>query len=177
MVYQISSSEQGMAGLVGGGRRGLVAGLTRRCQCGALELAQGGAREGGEQVDALGGLVASQGGARMGDEGCLVEVVAEAEGYPGDDLLTPVGVWYPGDGGLGDGGVLLQHRFDLTGVDVEAAGDDHLLDAAADLQLARGGVEAADVAGAEPAIGGEGLGRGCGVARVTVEDVRAADLD
>src|SRR5262249_59370230 len=94
---------------------------------GALELAQGGARQGGEQVDALGALVTGQGGVRVGDKGGLVEGVAGSAGDPRGDLLTPVRVRNPGDGRLRDRGVALQDHFDLAGVDVETAGDDPLL--------------------------------------------------
>src|SRR5262249_3919679 len=127
---------------------------------GALELAQGGAGQGGEQVDAFGALVAGQGGVRVGDEGGLVEGVAGAAGDPRGDLLTPVRVRNPGDGRLPDRGVALQALSAPGGVGVEPAGDDHLLAAAADHQVAGGGVEPADVAGAEPAVGCEGLRRG-----------------
>src|SRR5215831_12643842 len=146
-------------------------------QGGALELAQGGAGQGGHQVDALGALVARQGGARVRDECGLVEGMARAEGDPRGDLFAPVRVRHARDRRLRYGRVLLQDRFDLARVDVEAPGDDHLLDAAADHQVARGGVEPADVAGAEPAVRREGLRRGRWAARVAVEDVRATDLD
>src|SRR5437868_13384932 len=47
--------------------------------------------------------------------------------------------------------MLVQHRFDLGGVDVEAGADDQLLGAAADVEGVA--VEAREIAGVEPAIG------------------------
>src|SRR5215469_8784873 len=110
-------------------RRG---GGSRRSQGAALELAEGGAGQRGQQVDALGAFVPREGSARVRDERGLVEVVAGAEGDPRGDLLAPVRVRHPGDGGFRDRGVVLEDGLDLARVDVEAAGDDHLLDATAD---------------------------------------------
>jgi hypothetical protein len=66
-----------------------------------------------------------------------------------------------------------QQLLDLAGVDVVAAGDDQLPAAPLDAQVAAL-VEAAQVAGAEPAVGVEGLGDGLRVAPVAAEHVGAA---
>jgi hypothetical protein len=57
-----------------------------------------------------------------------------------------------------------------------AAEDDQLLAASLEVEVAVG-VQAAEVAGAEPAVGGEGLAVGLRVVAVAVEDVGAAQLD
>ena len=54
------------------------------------------------------------------------------------------------DGSLGDGLVLHQHRLQVAGIDVEAAGDDHVLGAVDDEQVAIG-IHPADVARVVPA--------------------------
>ena len=61
---------------------------------------------------------------------------------------------------------------DLARVHVVAAGDDQLLARPDDAQVAVA-VELAEVAGAEPAVGGEGLGVGVGPLPVAAEHVRA----
>ena len=68
-------------------------------------------------------------------------------------------------------------RLDLVGEDVLAAGEhDQLLAAAADVEVA-GVVEPAEIARAEEAVGGEGLGGGLGIVPVAREQVGPARLD
>ena len=73
--------------------------------------------------------------------------------------------------------VVLERGLDLARVDVQPAADDQLLAAAGDLEAPVVGVEPAEVAGAEPAVGGERLRRGLGALPVAREDLRAADED
>ena len=78
---------------------------------------------------------------------------------------------------LTDQRVAAQTVLELGGGDVLATGgDDELLLASSDAQVAVV-IEGADVAGAEPAVGGEGLGSGLGVVVIRGEDTQAADLD
>ena len=73
---------------------------------------------------------------------------------------------------LGDAGHLVDAALDLGRVDVVAAADDQVLAAADDRDVAAV-VDLADVAGLEPAVGGELLARLLGHAPVAREDVRA----
>ena len=87
------------------------------------------------------------------------------------------GLPVPDDEHLADEWVAAQAVLELGGGDVLASGgDDELLLASGDAQVAVL-VEGADVAGAEPAVGGEGLGGGRGVVVVGGEDSDTADLD
>ena len=69
-----------------------------------------------------------------------------------------------------------QQVLDLLGRDVLPLADDHVLEPPGDDQVPPV-VESAQVAGAEEAVGGEGLGVRVGPAPVAIEDVRPADLD
>ena len=77
--------------------------------------------------------------------------------HDGADLLAESLVGHADDRGLGHVGVLVERGFDLGRVDVLAAADDDVLQPVDDVEVAVG-VEAAEVAGVEPAVG-ERLGR------------------
>src|SRR5216683_3366730 len=71
----------------------------------------------------------------------------------------------------------LQYDLHLMRIDIQAAGDDHFLNAAPDDEVPARRVYPADVAGAEPAVPGEG-GRGRRrVVPVAAEDLGASELD
>ena len=70
----------------------------------------------------------------------------------GTDLLAEALVRDAEHGGLGHRGVLVDDLLDLAGVDVEPAADDQVLLAVHDGEVAVG-VDGADVAGGEPALG------------------------
>ena len=80
------------------------------------------------------------------------------------DLAEPL-VGNADDRGLRDRGVLAQHLLDLGGVAVEAADDEHVLAAIGDAQETLL-VEHADVAGVQPAVGVDRLGRRGGILEV-----------
>ena len=61
-----------------------------------------------------------------------------------DRLATAVSLVGADDGGFGDARVLVQHTLDLGGIDVLAAGDDHVLLAVVDGEVAVG-IAGADV--------------------------------
>src|SRR4029079_7158035 len=91
--------------------------------------------------------------------------------------LTPAFVRNPGYRGFRHGRMTLERDLDLTRVHVQAARDDHLLRPAADHQVPGGRVYCADVAGAEPAVRGEGSLAAGRVVPVAGENVRSAELD
>lgn len=69
----------------------------------------------------------------------------------GDGDLAPLRVVLAADTGFEDGGVGEQGGLDLGGIDIFAAGDDQVVAAVEDVEVAFG-IEVADVAGGEPAI-------------------------
>src|SRR5688572_25450564 len=75
-------------------------------------------------------------------------VRVEADG--GGDGLTPERVGQGEDASLADGGVGAEHALDLCGIDVLAAGDDHVVTAVEDVEVAVG-VEVAGVTRVQPA--------------------------
>src|SRR5262249_54955689 len=83
-----------------------------------------------------------------------------ARGYDeGSHLLAPPLAREPGDGDLVHGGMLLQPQLALARVDVEASGDDQLLDPAADGERAVL-ADLADIAALEEAVRRERFGGG-----------------
>ena len=79
-------------------------------------------------------------------------------------------------GRLGDAGQRVDLALDLLRIDVEAAGDDQVLGAPDDRDVAAR-VDPSEIAGDEETVGAE-LGRGLvGHPPIALEDVRAADLD
>jgi hypothetical protein len=69
----------------------------------------------------------------------------------GVDALAPVGVRKADDGALGDGGMEGDGVLDLSRIDVLATGDDHVLEAVDDVEVALI-VEVSAVAGVHPAV-------------------------
>ena len=103
-----------------------------------------------------------------------VEVVGRFD--VGGDDLAPLVRRRADDGGVDHRRMRAQDVLDLARVHVVAAADDQLLRPSDDAEVAVG-VELADVAGAEPAVGGERLGVGVGPVEVAGEHVRAPHLD
>ena len=91
----------------------------------------------------------------------------------GDDPLAPLGVGDTEDLGVGDEEVLAEPPGDGGDRDLHAAADDHVVDAADDLQ-ASVLVEAAGVGGEEPAVD-DGLGGQPGVVGVVAEERGTGD--
>jgi len=77
------------------------------------------------------------------------------------------------DGGIVDRGMLQEEVLDFGGIDVEAAGDEHVLAAAIDV-IEAFGVAVGEVAGVEPAVGVDGGGGGLGLVPEAARDVRSA---
>src|SRR5215510_8880011 len=84
--------------------------------------------------------------------------------------LAPLGRRRAHDGHVDDTRMRPQDVLDLPGVHVVAPGDDQLLGPPHDGEVA-GVVPGTDIAGVEPAVGGEGLGGGLGPPPVTGEHV------
>src|SRR5262249_13017774 len=93
-----------------------------------------------------------------------------------DHGFAEVGMLDANHGALADARHLVDYALDLLGVDVEAAGDDEVLGAADDREIAVG-VEPADVAGPEEAVRPELAARLLRVAPAAPEDVGAVDLE
>ena len=72
--------------------------------------------------------------------------------------------------------MLVEHLLDLARVDVVAAADDHVL-LAVDDEVVAVGIDAADVAGVEPTVRVDRLGRRVGALPVALHDIVAADGD
>src|SRR5690554_5119633 len=72
--------------------------------------------------------------------------------------------------------MLAQGRLDLRRVAVEAADDEHVLEPAGDAQVALL-VQAADVAGVQPALLIKGAAGGLGVAEIALHQVEATQAD
>ena len=62
----------------------------------------------------------------------------------GDHALSPLGVVDAVDSGFGDGGVVFEDGFDLGGMDILTATDDHRITAPEDVEVAVG-VEVTEV--------------------------------
>src|SRR5215210_4427149 len=81
-------------------------------------------------------------------------------------------IWYADHGDVGDPVQPGEGLLDLGGIDVEAAGDVHVLEPVGDGQVAFG-VERADVAGVQPAVGVDRLRGGFIVVEVAEHHVVA----
>ena len=118
-------------------------------QLGLQDLVDAGAGQEVEEADLPRDLVAGKAGAAVGEEVLGPGDGARPEDDPGAANLAPSLVRHADHGGLGHTGVLVEGGFDLGGIDVLAAGDEHVLqpveDAAEALLVALD-----DVAGAEP---------------------------
>src|SRR5256885_2174280 len=92
------------------------------------------------------------------------------------DALPEIRMRSAEDGALRDARQRLQLRLDFPGIDIAAAADDEILDPPCDAHVAIA-IDAAQISGLEPAVGGE-LGAGSiGVSPVTGKDVRSRDLE
>jgi len=91
------------------------------------------------------------------------------------DLAEP-SVGHADHRGLGNGRVPGQRLLDLGRVHVDPAADVHVLEPVGDRQVAAF-VEAADVAGVQPAVGVDRLGRRGRVVQVAEHHVRPAEQD
>src|SRR4029453_15910993 len=98
------------------------------------------------------------------------------ERHGGADLLAELGMGDPDDRALAHRRVLVEHLLELPRVDVVAAANDQLLLAVDDEEVAVL-VDAPDVAGPKPAIGGQDLSGGLRSAPVARHHVVAADGD
>uniref|UniRef100_A0A0N4Z3R1 Transcriptional regulator n=1 Tax=Parastrongyloides trichosuri TaxID=131310 RepID=A0A0N4Z3R1_PARTI len=116
------------------------------------DLARGVARQGRDDLDRARDLEAGEGLAAGVAQGVFAGRLAGAQHHQRLDRLAPAVVGHADHGGLGHGRMLEQGALDLSGIDVLAAGHDHVLDAVANIEIALG-VQAARVAAAEPAVG------------------------
>ena len=124
-------------------------------------------------TDRLRDLVARQARAEMLQHRRRVELHARCRDHDGAADLAPARVGHGDDARLGDAAELRQRQLDLGGIDVLAAGDEHVLLAIDDVVVALV-VAAHEIAGVEPARAAEGLAGGIGVAEVAERDHRAA---
>ena len=141
-------------------------GTIRGGECGAVDLAVGGEREGGEPDDGGGehevGQAGLQGGAELGAPVEGGGVAAGGGEEVGDEAGIAGAVLADECDGVADLGLLAEDGFELAELDAEAAELDLLVEAAEDLELAVGEV-AGEIAGAVEACGGlAGCGEGIG---------------
>ena len=106
-------------------------------------------------VDGLGALVRGQ--LLAGERDRSLPRWPPLQCHNGLDRLAPFLVGHADDGDLHDRGMLGEYPLDLDRVDVLATRDDHVLEPVLDEDVAAV-VDAADVAGAEPAVLGDRLG-------------------
>ena len=184
-------AHRGLA-LAGGGaiRLGqLGAGVARRRQPGAIELAVGGDGQGGElDVDArhheVGQLLA-EGGAQRRRRDRSAARPAGRRHHVGDQALAGGAVVADHHGAGGDGRLFAEARLDLAQLDAEAAQLDLVVGAAAEIEGAVG-PPAHPIAGAIEAagaghrrrerVGDEALGVQLGAAEIAAGDAEAADV-
>ena len=111
--------------------------------------------------------------ARDGRQGCVR--VNQAHQHR-EHRLAEIGVRQADHGAFGDAGDGVQQHLDLFGIDVVTAGDDQILGAADDGDIAVC-VDLPQITGDEPAVGAQILGGFVGHLPVAGKDVRAAHLD
>ena len=110
---------------------------------------------------------------RISDHGRLVEFGAgQLDDERLADLAEPL-VGHADDSGLRHAVQACQHLFDLGGVHVESAADVHVLEPVGDLQIP-GVVDSADIAGVQPAVGVDGVGRRLGIVEIAQHHVGPA---
>src|SRR5271165_3608786 len=144
-------------------------------QRGLEVLAHRGDRDLGDRVDALGpggGLV--DGGGGPGEQVGLVEPAGAGRDDVGDRDLAGVPVRAPNGHGGADRGMAQQPVLDHLRVDVVAAADDEVLGPAGQGDEAAG-VDAAEVAGVQPAVMDDAFPAHPGAAEVGVGDVAGED--
>src|SRR6185437_3001183 len=132
--------------------------LRHRLQCVPLDLVRRGARQFAHDPHEARDLVIGHSPAAERDHLSLVERRARARFDEGEADLPEPRVGHAAHHGLRDCWMLTDETFDLGGIGIGAADDEHLLEPAGDLQIL-GCVEPAEVAGAEPAIGRDGGSR------------------
>ena len=136
----------------------------------AHQLARGRARQRRRQLDPLRHLEAGQ---RLGAVAAQLVRGRRGAALEHDDRghrLLPLGVLAADHGGVGDLGVAQQHLLDFGRDDVLAAADDHVVDPVLDVEEAFL-VDAAEVAGVQPAVG---VGAAGGDGRALDEDLAVA---
>src|SRR5919201_2543102 len=140
------------------------------------DLSRGVARERVDEGVRLRRLVLREMPARVRGELVRRQAHAVAHDDDGEHRLAPPRIGHPDDGRLSDRRMRVEDVLDLGGVHVLAAADDHVLFAVDERQESLL-VEPPEVAGAEPAVGGERLGRRLGLVPVAGEHVRPTELD
>src|SRR5439155_26530430 len=141
-----------------------------RAQLRLLDLAHAVAGNLVDEADGLRHFEAREALAAVREELVLGRVAIDDD--EGDPDLAPAIVRDADDGAVPHGPVLVEDGLDLGRIDVLAARDEHVLEAALD-PVAAVLSHLRDVAGAQPAVGGEGLPRRRLVSPVAREDVRA----
>src|SRR3954470_23462211 len=126
--------------------------------------------------DVAWGLVAGDLAVAVPAQGVGVDGGAVCGADPGHDLFAVALVRHADHLDVGDVGMGVQELFDLTGVDVLAAADDHVLDPADDVDVAVVGHHRL-VAGVHPAGAVDRLGGLFGVLPVAEHDAVAARLE
>src|SRR5215467_7868133 len=138
----------------------------------AQDLAHGRLRQRVEEADLLRHLVGRQLPPAVRDHLGFGERRARYSGHEQPHRFAGLVVQPADAGAFGDPGTGGGDRFDLVRKDVEAGNDDHVLLAIDDSEKSLA-VEHADVAGAEVAVGGEGVGIGLRLLPVPLHDLRA----
>src|SRR5690606_37440576 len=124
---------------------------------------------------APGQLVPGQLGAQRIDDAALIERAIRILHHGGNDRFAVIRVRHADDGRFDDARERVERQLDFLGIDVVAAAEDQILGTSDDGEVAVR-IQLTDVAGAEPAVGGEFLARLFGHAPVTGEHVRSLDL-
>src|SRR5215472_8138699 len=144
---------------------------------GALEHLAGSApRQVFDDVDRGRALVVRQAVAAEGDDVGGGELRARGRDDDGLDGLAPVLVGDADDHAVAHARAGVEHALDLGAVHVLAAGDDHVLEPVQDIHEALG-VRAADVAAADPAVGGLRLRGGLGPVEIAAHRLDGPEPD
>ena len=139
------------------------------------DFASAGFWENFYELDVGGAFVAGEQGAGMGDELGCGDGLAGLEDDEGLGDFAPALVGDGDDGGFKDGGVGEEGVFDFERRDVFTAGNDDVLLAVDEGDVA-GGVDGGHVTGMEPAVA-EGFGGGLGLVPIAEHDAVAASYD
>ncbi len=116
-----------------------------------LHLAKRGARQVCDEYDVAWLLVAGELRQNMGLQRLGAHAAIRPQQHIGNGHFLPFRIGHADDAAIGDIGMFEQHTFDLGGVDVLAAGNDHVLLAVMDPEITVI-VARADIAGAIPAV-------------------------
>ena len=158
---------------VGRGRRAPDQGDRLFAQPVLLHLARGGHGKRLGEADPARDLERGEVLLKVAPQLILPHRSAGLEADPGEDLLAQVPGRDSHDLRVGDSGMAARDRFDLGGIDVLAAADDHLLEASHDPDVAAG-VARRQVAGVEPALAVDRRGRLLGHVEVALHHHRSA---